>query len=176
MNIVFSFRLNNFYDKFPLIRILSSRIWLFFSLYLLTYFCCAVQSLRLCLTLCDPMDCNMPGFSVLHYLPEFTQTHVHWVSDAIWPSHALLPPSPFAFNLSQHQNLFPMRQLFTSGGQSIGASASASVLPMNIQGWFPLGLTGSISLQFKGFSRVFSSTTASLWFNSHIHTWLLEKP
>ena len=176
MNIVFSFRLNNFYDKFPLIRILSSRIWLFFSLYLLTYFCCAVQSLRLCLTLCDPMDCNMPGFSVLHYLPEFTQTHVHWVSDAIWPSHALLPPSPFAFNLSQHQNLFPMRQLFTSGGQSIGASASASVLPMNIQGWFPLGLTGSISLQFKGFSRVFSSTTVSLWFKSHIHTWLLEKP
>ena len=73
---------------------------------------------------------------------------------------------------------FPVSQLFASGGQNTGASASASVLPVNIQGWFPLGLTGSISLQFKGFSRVFSSTTAqpSVWFNSHTHTWLLEKP
>ena len=81
---------------------------------------------------------------------------------------------------------FPMSWLFASGGQSIGASTSASVLPMNIQGWFPLGLTGLISLQTKGLSRVFSNTTIqkhqffsaqpSLWSNSHIHTWLLEKP
>ena len=79
---------------------------------------------------------------------------------------------------------FLMSQLFTSGGQSIRASASGSVLPMNIQGWFPLGLTGFISLQSKGL-RVFSNTTVqkhqffgaqlSLWSNSHIHTWLLEK-
>ena len=82
--------------------------------------------------------------------------------------------------------LFPMSQFFPSGGQSIGASASASVLPMNIQDWFPLGLTGLISLQSKGLSRVFSNTTVqkhqffraqlSSWSNSHIHTWLLEKP
>ena len=81
---------------------------------------------------------------------------------------------------------FPMSQFFTSGVQSIGASASASVLPMNIQDWSPLGWTGLISLQSKGFSRVFSNTTVqkhqffgaqlSLWSNSHIHTWLLEKP
>ena len=81
---------------------------------------------------------------------------------------------------------FPMSQLFTSGGQSIGVSASASVIPMKSQGWFPLGLTGLISLQFKGPSRIFFSTTIpkhqffsgylSLWSNSHIHTWLLEKP
>ena len=81
---------------------------------------------------------------------------------------------------------FPMSWLFTSGGQNIGASASASELPMNIQGWFPLGLTGLISVQSKGFSRVFSSTTIckhqffgsqpSLWSNSHIYTWLLDKP
>ena len=80
----------------------------------------------------------------------------------------------------------PVSQLFTSGGQSIGAPASASLLPMNIQGWCPLGLTALISLQSKGLSRVFSSTTVwqykfcsaqpSLWSNSHIHTWLLEKP
>jgi len=81
---------------------------------------------------------------------------------------------------------FLMSQLFESGGQSIGASALASVLPMNIQNWFPLGLTGLISLQSKGLSRVFSNTMVqkhsffgtqpSLLSNSHIHTWLLEKP
>ena len=81
---------------------------------------------------------------------------------------------------------FQMSQFFTSGGQSIGVSASASILPMNIQDWFPLGWTGWISLQSKGLSRVFSNTTVqkhqffsaltSLWSNSHIHTWLLEKP
>ena len=108
---------------------------------------------------CDPMDCSTPGFPVLHYLPKLAQTNVYRVSDAIQPSHHLWPPAPPAFNLSQHQGLFQESQLFTSGGQNIGASASASVLPMNIQGWFPLGLTGLISLQFKGLSRVFSSTT-----------------
>ena len=81
---------------------------------------------------------------------------------------------------------FLMSQLLASCGQSIGASASASVLPMNIQDWFPLGWTGWISLQSKGLSRVFSNTTVqkhqffnaqpSLWSNSHIHTWLMEKP
>ena len=81
---------------------------------------------------------------------------------------------------------FLMSQLFASCGQNIGVSASTSVLPMNIQGWFPLGLTGLISMQSKGLSRVFSNTTVqkhqffstqpSLWSNSHIHTWLLEKP
>ena len=81
---------------------------------------------------------------------------------------------------------FSMSQLFTVGGQSIGASGLASVLPMNTQGWFPLGLAGLISLQSKGLLRVFSSSTIrkhqffgvqpSLWSNSHIHTWLLEKP
>ena len=87
------------------------------------------------------------------------EPRIHWVNDAIQPSHPLLPSSPFAFNISQHQGLFQsMGWLFTSG-QSIGASALASVLPMNIQAWFPLGLTGLISLQSKGLSRVFSSTT-----------------
>ena len=67
-------------------------------------YCCSVA--QLCLTLCDPMDCSMPGFTVLHYFPEFAQTHVHWISDAIQPSHPLSSPSPPAFNLSQHQGLF----------------------------------------------------------------------
>ena len=83
-----------------------------------------------CLTLCDSMDCIMPGFPVIHQLPELTRTHVHWVSDAIQPSHPLSSPSPPTFSLSQHQGLFPLSQFFPSGGQSIGVSASASVLPV----------------------------------------------
>ena len=93
-------------------------------------------------------------------IPELTQTPIHWVGDAIQPSHALSSPSPPTFNLSQHQGLFQMSQFFASGGQSIGASASASVLPMNIQDWFLLGWTGWISLLSKGLSRVFSNPTA----------------
>jgi len=110
--------------------------------------CCHVMS-----HLLDPMDCSTPGFPVLHHLPELAQTHVHWVSDVIQPS-PLSSPSPSAFNLS-----FLVSWLFASDGQSIGASASVSVLPMNILGWFPLGLTGLISLQSEGLSRVFSSPT-----------------
>ena len=109
--------------------------------------CCSVT--KLCLTLCDLVGCNMPGLSAPHYLLEFAQTHLHWVSDTIQPSHPLLPPfssCPQSFPVS---GSFSMSQLFTSGGQSIGASTSVLVLPINIQGWFPLGLTGLISLQSK---------------------------
>jgi len=144
-----------------------------------------ISGTQSCPTLCDPIDCSMPGFPVRHQLPELTQTHVHRVGDAIQKSHPLSSPSPPAFNLSQHQGLFQC-QFFASGGQNIGASASASVLLMNIQDWFPLGWTGWISLQSKGLSRVFSNTTVqkhqffsaqlSLWSNSHIQTRLLEKP
>ena len=93
-----------------------------------------------------------------HQLPEFTQTHVHQVGDAIQPPHPLSSPSPPAFNLSQHQGLFKWVSSAT-GGQSIGVSVSASILPMNIQDWSPLGWTGWISLQSKGLSGVFSNTT-----------------
>ena len=136
-------------------------------------------------TLCDPMDWNTSDFPVLHYLLEFAQTHVHWVDDAIQPSHSLSSPSPPDLSLSQHHGLFQWVGSLLSDSQSIGASASASVLPMNIEGWFPLGLTGMISLQSKGLSRVFSNTIVqkypffgtqpSLCFNSYIRTWLLEK-
>ena len=138
------------------------------------------------------------------------------MSDSLWPhglQHSRLPcpsPSPRAcsnlcplswwcpptisssvssFSCLQYcpaSGSFLMRQLFRSGSQSTGASASVSVLPMNIQDWFPLRLTGLISLQSKGLSRVFSYTTVQkhqffgahpfLWSNSHIYTWLLEKP
>ena len=84
-----------------------------------------------CLTLCNPMDCSMPGFPVYQQLLELAQTHVHRVCDAIHPSHPLSSPSP-AFSLSQHP-VFSKSWLFTSGSQGIGVSASASVLPMKIQ-------------------------------------------
>ena len=71
------------------------------------YFCCGYCSVaKLCSTLCNPMDCSMPGFPALHYLLKFAQIHVHWVSDATQPSHSLLPYTPFAFSLSQHQGIF----------------------------------------------------------------------
>ena len=88
---------------------------------------------------------------------QFAQTHVHCVGDAIQSSYPLSPPSPLALNLSQHRGLFQWPWIFSSGGQSIGASTS--VLPMNIQGWFPSGLTSLISLLSKGLSRVCSRTT-----------------
>ena len=109
--------------------------------------------------LCDPMDCSTPGLPVHHQLPELTQTHVHWVGDAIQLSHPLLSPSPSAFNLSQHHSLFQWVSSSQQVAKALGVSASASVLPMNIQDWFPLGWTGWISLQSKGLSRVFSNTT-----------------
>ena len=68
--------------------------------------CCCCSVTKLSLTICNTMDCSTPVFPVLHYLPEFAQTHIRWVNDAIQPSHPLLPPSPPALNLSQHQCIF----------------------------------------------------------------------
>ena len=116
-------------------------------------FSCSVVSNSL-----QPHGLQLIRLPVHHQLLELTQTHVHQVGDAIQPSHPWSSPSPPAFNLSQHQG--PFKWVSSShGGQSIGVSASASVLPMNIQNWFPLGWAGWISLQSKGFSRVFSNTT-----------------
>ena len=101
--------------------------------------CCCSRA-KLCPILCDPINCSTWGFSVLNYLPVYAQTHAHWVRDAI--NHLILChplsscPQPFPASGS-----FQMIWLFVSHSQSFGASASASVLPMTIQGWFPLGLT-----------------------------------
>ena len=105
---------------------------------------------HLCPTLCHPMDCSTPGFPVHHQLPEFTQTHVHPAGDVIQPSHPLsslsLPPSIFPSS-----RVFPNESVLHIRWPSTGVSTSASDLPMNIQDWFPLGLTGLI-LQSKGHS------------------------
>ena len=132
------------------------------------------------------MDFSTQVFSILSCLPEFAQNShplSQWYHPTISSSVVLFSSCPQSFLASES---LLMSWLFLSGGQSIGASASASVLPMNIQDWFPLGLTSLISLQSKGLSRVFSNTIVwkhqfftaqlSLWFNSHICPWLLEKP
>ena len=144
--------------------------------------CCCLFA-KSCLTLCNPVNCSRPGFPVLHCLPEFAQTHVHWVGDAIQSSHLLSPTSSLALNLSQHQGLFLMSWLLASGSQSI--AASASVLPMNIQGlisfrtdWFDLhAVQGTLKslLQHHNSKASILWHSAFLWSNSHIHTWLLEK-
>ena len=172
-------------------------------------------SSKLCSTLCDLMDYSTSGLAIPHHLPEYAQVHVQvsvpsifnvlqsmgsqrvrldWATELNWCPlsqccYLTISSSAtfFSFCLQSFpaSGSFPMSGLFISGSQSIRASASASVLPMNIQGWLLLGLTGLI-LQSKGLPRVFSSTTIqkyqflgsqpSLWFNSHIHIWLLEKP
>ena len=130
------------------------------------------------------MNCNATAFPVLHYLPEFGK--FMYIESATLSNHLI-----FCFPLLLLPSVFPSIRVFSINStlcirrSNIGASASASVLPMNIQGWFPLGLTGLISLLSKGLSRIFSSTIIqkhqffstqpSLWSNSHIHAWLLEK-
>ena len=126
------------------------------------------------------MDCSTPGLPVHHQLPEFTQTHVHPVGDVIQASHSLVPFSSCLQSFPASGS-FQISQFFATSGQSIGVSALASVPPMNIQDGFPLVLTGWISLQSKGLSRVFSNNTVqkhqflgaqlfSVVSNSHIHT------
>ena len=140
-----------------------------------------------CPTHCDPMNRSTPGFPVHHQLPEFTQTHVHRVGDAIQPSRPLSSPSPPAPNPSQPQGLFQwVNSLHEVAKVLEWVSALASVLPKNTQYWSPLEWTGWISLQSKGLSRVFSNITVqkhqffgaqlSSQSNSHIHTWPQEKP
>ena len=141
--------------------------------------CCSVT--KSCPALCNTMDCSTPGFPVLHYLWELAQIHVQWVDDAIYPSHPLLLSSPLP-------SVFPRIRVFSNESALHIRwpkywSFSFSISP--VKDWLPLGLTGLISLLSKGLSRVFSSITiqkhqffntqTSLWSNSHIHTWLVEK-
>ena len=141
---------------------------------------------QLCLTLCDPIDCSMPGLPCPSPTPGVysnSRPLSRWchptISSSVVAFSSYLQPFPASGS-------FQMSPFFASGGQGIGVSASASVLPMNIQDWFPLAWSGWISLQSKGLSRVFSNTTvqkhqffgaqASSQSNSHIHTWPQEKP
>ena len=148
-----------------------------------TKFCCCYSVAQLCLSICDPMNCSTPAFPVPHHLPCLLKlmsikSVMPTISSSVSHFSCCLPSFPAS-------EPFLISWLFASGGQSIGASASASSLPVNIQGWIHLWLTGLILLS-KGLSRVFSSTTVwrrqffgtqtFLLSSSHIHTWLLEKP
>ena len=146
-------------------------------------FCCC-SAANLCLTLYDHMDYSTPG-SCLPLSTRFCSN----LRPLIRWCYLVISSSAASFSSCSHFpsiRVFSGELLFASAGQSIGVSASASVLPMNIQGWFSLRLTGLISLQSKGLSRVFSSTIiqkhqffeaqSSLWSNFHICTWLLENP
>ena len=112
--------------------------------------CCLVA--QSCLTLCDPMDCSTPGLPVHHQLPVYSNS-----CPSSWWCHPTSSSSviPFSSRLQSFpaSGSFLRSRLFASGGQSIGVSASASILPMNIQDWFPLGLTGLISLQSNWWAR-----------------------
>ena len=143
------------------------------------------NSWKLGLTLCYPMDYSRPGSSVHHYLPEFAQIHVHWVGDAI-------PPCPPQEPLLLLPLIFPSIRVFSNKlalhikGPKYQCFTFSISLPISIQGWFPLGLTGLISFKSRALFRVFSRNTIwkhqffnaqpYVWSNSHIHTWLLEKP
>ena len=132
-----------------------------------------------------PWTASTTGPPVLHHPSEFSQVHLHWVGNAIQPSHPLSSPSPLAFSIFQHQGLFQMSRLLASGGQSIGTSASELVLPMHIQSWFPLGLIGLISLQSKGLSEIKKCDASSfilfiqncfailLWFHTNYRIFFL---
>ena len=100
---------------------------------LISLFCCCCSVTKSCLTLYDPMDCSLPGFPVFYYIPEFAPSHIHRVGDAIQPSHPLSPPFSSCLQSFPASDSLPVSRLFASGGQSTGVSASALVLPVNIQ-------------------------------------------
>ena len=115
---------------------------------------------------CDPIDCSMPGFPVHHQLLQLTQTHVHGVGDAIQPSHPLLSPSPPAFNLSQHQDIFQWVSSSHQVAKVLEFQLQQYSFQWKFQDGFPLGLTGWISLQSKELSRVFYTTVQNHQFFS----------
>ena len=164
-------------------RVVYSSLWQVpFSCHIWGMHCCSVA--KSCPTLCDPWTAAHPAslsFTISSNLLKLMSSESVMPSSHLTLCHALI----LITSIFPSIRSFLMSQLFPSGGQSIGATTSASVLPMNIHGWFPLGLTGLISLLSKRLSAVFSSTTnkkhqffgaqPSLWSNSHSHTWLLEK-
>ena len=121
------------------------------SMLTLSFFCCCSVT-NSCPTFCDPMACSMPGFLPFTISPSLP---ILMFSESVMPSNHLIfcLPSSSCLQCFPTSGSFQMSQLFASGGQNIGVSASTSVLPMNTQDWFPLGWTGWISLQSKGLSR-----------------------
>ena len=180
---------SHFWNIFVELILIDIHLYLYFWLHsITTEFILSFQFssvAQLCPTLCDPMNRSTPGFLVHQQLLESPK--LKSIESVIHPAitSSVVPFSSCPQTLPASR-CFTMSQLFAWGGQSIGVSVSASVLPLNIQDWSPLGWTGWISLQSKGLSRVFSNTTLqkhqvfgtqpSSQSNSHIHTWPQEKP
>ena len=149
------------------------------SCYLCFSSCCSLVT-KSCLTFCNSMDCSTPGFPVLYYLPEFAQTHVHWVIDAIQPSHPLSPPSPPALNLSQHQCLFQrvgsLHQVAKGLGLQLQHQSFQWIFRVDfLSDWLAWSLCSLRDYQESYPALLFQkhqffSTQPSLWFNSHIWT------
>ena len=131
----------------------------------------------------DSMDCSMPGFSPLHYSPEFAQTHVHWVSDAIQSPYPLSSPSPLPLNLSQHQGLFQwvyslhqVAKYYSFSFRSSPSNEYSGLVSFRMD-WFDLlGVQGTLESLLQHHSAKVSILQPSLWFNPHMHTWPLEEP
>ena len=161
------------------VYVYCNKITIMYSIIFKYICCCSVA--QLCLTLCDPVDCSMTGFPVLHYLREVAETHAHWVSDAMQPSYPLSTPSPQTFLAS---GSFQVSWLLISGGQSIGAKLQLQSFQWIFKVDFRYDwLVGSPcsprdsqeSSLTPHFKRINSLVLSSLWSNSHIHTWLQEK-
>ena len=155
----------------------------FFLIFLFFCVCCFCFVTKSRLTLCNPVDCHMPDFLVLHYLPEFAQTHVHWVSHAIQLFHSLPPPSPPAFHLSQHQGLFQWVDPSHQVAEVLELQLQHQSFQRGFRVDFLLRLTGLITFFSSGlFSNTtvqkhqFFGTLPSVLSSSHICTWLLERP
>ena len=144
--------------------------------------CCSVA--QSCPTFCDPMDCSIPGFPLVHHLPDFVQTYVHWVGDAIQPSHPLLSPSPPAFNLSQHQIfshesvLFLRWPKYWSFSFDISPSSEYSGLISFRMDWFDLLQPKEFSSLLQHHNSKASILHCSAFFMVQLShpSWLLEKP
>ena len=152
--------------------------WERLSFWFLTCSCLVAKS---CLSLCNPMNCSMLGFPILHYLPEFAQTRVHWLSDAIQPSHFLSPPPLLALSLSQcqvfsNESVFPIRSKYW--GFSISPSKEWRLISFRIDRFDLFAIQGALKnlvQHHNSKASMFFSTKPTLCSKFHTSTWLLEK-
>ena len=166
-------------SKIPFVHLQWGSVVNSVGFYALCICCCCYWVSKLCLTLGNPIEYSMPGSPVLHHLPEFSQTHVHWIGDL---SNHFILKWPFSSCPQTFPALgsFPTSQLFPSGGQRI--AASESVFPMSIQSWLVWLVWSFCQRDSRVFSisviwkHQFFSAQSSLWSNSRTCTWLLEKP
>ena len=160
------------------------RSYCLFILYRIAFSCMVCSVAKFCPTLCDPMDCNMPGFPVHHQLPELAQTHVHHVSDAIQPSHSLSSASSSSFNLSQHQGLSSESVLsirwpkyWSFSFSIIPSNGYSGMISFRIDWLYLFAVQGTLKslLQHHSSKAPILQHSAFFTVQLYIYTWLLEK-